>query len=512
MQTESFKPLLINVSLCLALVLATLCAYRDMGQHHFFLWDSLHFVLFNEHLHKFSLANIEWILSHSFHGNWLPLTSLSHMLDFHWFGVEANGHHWMNLAIHLVNSCLLYLVIARLFRFAGAAGSKAQIGAFITAFIFAVHPQHVESVAMIAQRKDTLYFCFMMLGLLGYFSYVEQGRPWYRSGGYLVTFVCLALSLSAKSMAVTTPLLLLVLDAYPLGRITGVPSMAKLKPVLIDKIALLFLAAISVVITLQTQAVAMPLLDDFSLLQRVQNTLHNIGFYLWKFMVPINLSPFYPLPPLKEQFPLVYWLPSLVFILVTSILAIYLAMRKSPLLLTCWVSYLIILSPVSGIVHVGPAASTDHYTYAATIPSALLLAALITRGLDWQPKSRGVIVGLALFTGLALIALTNVQLSHWRSPLGLWSRAAELHPGAALPRQNLAAAYMFVGDFSSALEQLYLLRSWGLDVDQSIASTEALAGRTSDAISTYTRMIESGKYAGDQLAELEQARQELEGQ
>jgi hypothetical protein len=353
LQSKSLNQLLVSTLPCFLLVSITVLAYRDLGEHHFFLWDSLHFVLFNEHLHELSLVNLDWIFTHSYHGNWLPLTAISHMLDFHWFGVDAAGHHLMNLAIHLVNCCLLYLVVARLFRYAGVQGNRALLGAWITAFIFAVHPQHVESVAMIAQRKDTLYFFFMMLGLLGYFSYVDQGHPWYRSRGYLLAVICMALSLLAKSMAITTPLLLLVMDLYPLGRVSSLRQPAQLKPLVIDKLPLLLLATASAVITLHTQSVAMPLMEDYALLQRVQNTLHNIGFYQWKFLVPIDLSPFYPLPPLAAKFPVAYWLPSLVFALVTSLLAVFLALRKSPLLLVCWVSYLIMLAPVSGLVHVG---------------------------------------------------------------------------------------------------------------------------------------------------------------
>src|SRR6266496_3721328 len=156
-------------------------------------------------------AGVLWAFTHSHMQNWHPLTWISHMLDCQFFGLNAGGHHFTNVLLHTIAAILLFLVFQKM---TGALWRSAFVAA-----LFAIHPLRVESVAWIAERKDVLSGVFFMLTLGAYVRYVREPS----SIRYLIVAVLFGLGLMTKSMLVTLPFVLLVLDYWPLGRFAHVP-------------------------------------------------------------------------------------------------------------------------------------------------------------------------------------------------------------------------------------------------------------------------------------------------
>ncbi len=476
------------------ILLATIICYFKVTENDF-VWDSIPFVLGNSHIQAFRWENLYWVFTHAHRANWQPLTWISHTIDFALFGLNPAAHHAMNVAYHILDSLLLYWVLRKLLRRMESNQMILTSVAGLSALIFAIHPQHVESVAMIAQRKDTLYCLFELLCIISYLNYTEGLTRQTRRFWYGMLLGCFILSLLSKPMAVTIPVVLLVLDLYPLRRLDTSFTRNELWLLVREKLPLFALSLLVSYITLQTQTMAMPSTEHITVLQRSINTIHNLAFYQWKFLVPLHLSPFYPFPPSEQIYELAYWLPALLFSGLISGLGIILWIKGRKGLLTGWMIYLVTLAPVCGIIQVGPAAATDHYTYMASIPSCLLVAFVITRAARVRNRLKHVFIGLGAAYLISLGALTSFQVTVWRTPFQLWNRVLELHPGAALAHRNLASAYIYIGDYPAALEHILLLRSWRLDVDELLANTLLAAGRRVEAVNLYKQMIGSAKYS-----------------
>ena len=188
------------------LVVVTLAAFADVRNYAFVLYDDTQYVSENPHIRQ-GLAGLRWALTSTYASNWHPLTWWSHMLDYQLFGLDPHGHHLTNLVLHTANTVLLFLALV-------AMTNSPWRSAFVAA-LFGVHPLHVESVAQVAERKDVLSGTFWMLTMWAYARYAR--RPGLVSYGSVC--LCLALGLMAKSMLVTLPCVLLLLDWWPLRRI-----------------------------------------------------------------------------------------------------------------------------------------------------------------------------------------------------------------------------------------------------------------------------------------------------
>ena len=193
--------------LALSIVLATLVVYAPVARFPFVTWDDPAVVQLNPHVaHGLTWQSLRWALTSTYNANWLPLTWISHLVDVSLFGTWAGGHHLTNVAIHLLNSLLLFAVLRRL--------TGALHRSWLVAMLFALHPQHVESVAWVSERKDVLSALFWILTVWAYGDYVRSPRR-RRYGLVMSLFVLGAL---AKPMVVTLPIALLLLDAWPLER------------------------------------------------------------------------------------------------------------------------------------------------------------------------------------------------------------------------------------------------------------------------------------------------------
>jgi protein O-mannosyl-transferase len=411
-----------------ALIAITVVVYAPVQHFDFVPIDDPSFVSENTHVAGGLTGRaVVWAFSTGHTGNWHPLTWLSHMLDVELFGISAPGHHLVNLALHLANTLLLFWVLVCMTR---APGRSAFVAA-----LFAVHPLHVESVAWVAERKDVLSTLFFLLTLWAYAAYVR--RP--AAGRYLRMLICFALGLMAKPMLVTLPLLLLLLDIWPLQRVTaklgtrnrsayGMPwnwfsALARLVP---EKIPLFAISAASCVVTylVQKRAGAVSSLDQIPFALRAANALVSYIVYLGKMIWPAHLAVLYPYP---QDIP-GFWITGAAVALICISFAVFRLAGPRPYLLVGWFWYLGTLFPVIGLIQVGLQSMADRYTYIPLVGIFILIAWGVTDLLAGRSGRRVLPVAAVVVVLLCAIA-ARAQVRFWENGITLWEHAAELTLG-----------------------------------------------------------------------------------
>lgn len=323
--------------------------------------------------------------------------------------------------------------------------------AFLTALFFGLHPLHVESVAWVSERKDLLCGFFFLLSLLSYLEYsagVSAKRAWLY-GACVVFFV---LALMAKPMAVSLPFILLILDAWPLRRITGdIPKR------FLEKVPFLAISILSGLLTImvQSRSGAMTAIEKLSLSFRVMNAFHSLAFYLCKMLVPMDLTALYP--ALSKENPFKVENMASVLLVLLALLACFLNRKKFPFLMAAYLYYGITLAPVLGVLQFGYQASADRYTYLPSLAPFMLTAALAAIVLSNRVKLLGI---LAAILALGLGVGTYRQSGFWKDSVSLWENVLRVNP------DNLENAYT---DLAGAYER---------------------AGRVDDSLKTYDRVLE----------------------
>jgi hypothetical protein len=434
-----------------------------------------------------SAEGVRWAFTNFEASNWIPLTWLSLMTDFDLFGQDPKYFHRANIALHVANALLLFAI------FGSATGAFGR--SFFVAGLFAVHPLHVESVAWITERKDVLSTFFGLLTIAAYFAYARRPTVLRYAGA----FVLLALGVMAKPMLVTLPVLLFLLDIWPLRRLAvplgsegGGPSWAWLKqakPRLIEKLPLLVPPLVSSLLTYRAQTFLNPT-NVFPLPVRALNAVISLVRYLKKTALPANLSAFYPyrLPIHLDEAILCGVALTLCTVLVFRL------GRRSPAILVGWLWYLVALLPVIGLFQVGTQAMADRYTY---LPLIGIFVAVVW-GLDeWRER-----LGLAPWAlaplGMACLVLLSAraraQVLVWRDTRTLFEHAiavsgesAEAHLGlgaADLEDQRLEAAAEHVRAAKLSLPRTYMYETSILE-----GKVAFLRGHTEEAEQAYGEAI-----------------------
>lgn len=379
-------------------------------------------------------ANIRWAFSAPYFGFYYPLTLMSHMADRQIFGDWAGGFHAANVLFHLANTLLLMACFYR--------ATKAPWRSFMVAALFALHPLHVESVAWIAERKDVLSTFFELLALLAYFRYVEKPSAL----RYMPVFFFFLAALLSKTMVVTFPALLLLLDYWPLARTdVGAPAMSKrwlanMGKLVAEKAPLLAPIPVAVWLTLGSQVgeKAMGSLEKLPLGQRFANALLSYGWYIAKMFAPARLAAYYPHPQGNYSVPLL--LLSCLFLLTATSLALMYGKRYRYLIVG-WFWYVGGLLPVIGIIQVGMQARADRYTYMPLVGLFVLAVWGAHDLLGGIPRVKPALVAAAVMAVLLSAALlARAQVATWRSNEALYGRIVALYPQCILAQLNLGCA------------------------------------------------------------------------
>jgi hypothetical protein len=353
-------------------------------------WDDGDYIINNPAIRSLNPNLLKWAFLRSYAANWHPLTWLSHAVDYALWGLNPLGYHLTNNILHAVNAVLVLLVTKHLLDYVRRVGrqeaslpdGQALAAAGVTALLFALHPLRVESVAWVSERKDLLCALFFLLSIRSYIFYAAGGffgagnahtdkspkTYTYRNKHYLFSLTFFVLALLSKPMAVSLPLVLLILDWYPFRR-RGFP-----KAVLAEKIPFFLLSLFSSVVTMvaQSTAGAMELLAFVPLKTRLLVAAKSLVAYLWKMALPFHLAPFYPYPKEVSILSLSYLFP--VFFLAGVTAGALFAAKRNRLWLAVWAFYVITLLPVLGIVQVGEQSMADRYTYLPCLAPSLLAA------------------------------------------------------------------------------------------------------------------------------------------
>jgi hypothetical protein len=419
------------------LAVAVILLYGQTAGHDFVNYDDPFYVTANDYVREgLSGENVRWALSAFYYSNWHPLTWLSHMADVSAFGMNPGAHHLVSAGMHLLSSLLLVSSLAAL--------TGALLPSLLTALLFAFHPLHVESVAWIAERKDVLAGLLFLAALRAWAVYVR--RPGWAA--YLATALLFALSLSAKAMTVTFPLVLLLLDRWPLGRL----SRRTLVPLMAEKVPLLLLSLAGGITAWLAQrwGGSVASLDTFGFPLRAANAVASLGRYLAKTVWPAGLSVYYPHP--GEAISPWGVAGAATILLLLTLAALRWRGLGYPLI--GWLWFMVMILPVSGLVQLEAQAMADRYTYLPLIGPFLAVAWLLRDLARGARVRRRWVAAAAMGATVLLGAAAFVQVGHWRSSLTLFAHALAVDDRNWVAHNQYATALMAVGRIPEAIPHL----------------------------------------------------------
>jgi tetratricopeptide (TPR) repeat protein len=421
------------LAVSVAVGLLALACYWPAQFYPFSTFDDFGYVDERHIVNGLSGANIVWALTSVHFANWHPLTSITFMIDRDLWGADARPYHLWSILGHALNTSILFALLRRM---TGSTWRSAVVAA-----TFGLHPLHVESVVWIAERKDVLSAFFFLTATAAYVAYVRRGgRGW-----YVATALLFALGLMSKPMVVTLPLVLLLLDYWPLRRVEQPRrwrgSRGWRGPVL-EKLPLLGMSALSSLVTFiaQRRGGTVAATDAVPLLFRLENALVSYVRYVWKSLWPRELAAIYPLPP---DYPL--WQVLLAAGTLAAITALIVsAGRTRRYLVVGWLWFLGTLVPVIGLVQVGPQAMADRYTYLPMIGLTIMLTWGAAELLQRLPRRVGSLAPAAICSllVLAMFARSRHQMAYWSDSERLFRRVVEIAPRNPVAQHNLGNAYL----------------------------------------------------------------------
>ncbi|MGA9111573.1 MAG: tetratricopeptide repeat protein [Smithella sp.] len=472
----------------IVLAVVTLAVFWQVNQYDFINFDDYFYVTENSHIQSgITLDGIRWAFSTRYFELWHPLLWLSFMFDYQFHGLNAGGYHVTNLILHILSTLLLFWLFCRM---TGALWKSAFVAA-----LFALHPLHVESVAWIAERKDVLSAFFWMLTLCLYVYYTE--KPVIKR--YLLVVFSFVLALMSKPMVVTLPVIMILLDYWPLCRLQSrkdVTSMPEVMPVSInkgkkknklnkealkkntspprvqkvsepriagiipiwqlkEKIPFFVLSIIMVIITLYNPNTPdmpdSPGFKQFPLISRLANAPVACVTYLEKTLWPHNMAAFYPFP---DQIPLWQIMgASLLILIITT--AVIVMIKRLPYLFAGWMWFSITIAPVIGILQVSisaPYAMADRYHYLPSIGLAVMLAWGIPALISNEAIRKKIILPVGIAAIAILAFLTWQQCGYWKDSMDLWNHTLKVTDYNWLVYNNRGVIYYDLGNYNQAIE------------------------------------------------------------
>ena len=474
--------------ICLLLAVATLAVYLPAGRHTFFILDGNDHVTENPYVaNGLTGAGIFWAFTTIDAFNWHPITWLSHMAVAQFYGMEPGPHHLANVFIHTAACLLLFLALLRL--------TGARWRSLFVAALFALHPLHVESVAWVAERKDVLSAFFCFLTLLSYAGYLAKNS---RPSMYSLTLVCFIMGLMCKSMLVTLPLLLLIMDFWPLDRYRcGDPATQQTRlstrPIRLLKEKTPFFACslVAVILAIYAQHAggATKGFDAVPMGLRLENALVAYAGYLVKTLWPLDLGVLYPIP---ASYPVWQVIGSLALLLAISV-AVVRSRHSRPYLLAGWLWYLVTLLPVIGLIQVGSQAMADRYMYLPSI-GLFIMAAWGFEELAGDLPYRK--TALSLLAGAVLIAsalLSHLQLGYWKNSVSILRHTAQVTTGNYLVNDMIGVTLGKKGDLDGAIAEFQAalrINPGDPAVHRNLGVVFAEKGRLDEAIEQYRAALQ----------------------
>ena len=451
----------------------------------FVSWDDDINLVHNPRYRGLTWRHLRWMFSTVHGGSYQPLSWVTFAVDHALWGIDPFGYHLTNVALHAANAVLVYFLALVLLRHVRPATAGRRAGAALAALLFALHPLRVESVAWVTERRDVLSAFFYLLALLAYLrmAAAEGGarRRW-----LLGSLAAMALSLLAKAWAVTLPVVLVALDAYPLGRLGTAPTrleaLREKAPFVALSVAGAVLAAYAVRGFEQTRTFA-----QHGVLARVAQASYGLCFYLWKSVLPFGLSPLYLLEERLNPAEPRYVACALAVLALTT--AVVLGRQRWPWALVAWTCYTTILLPVLGLVQAGMQITADRYSYLACLPWALVIGAAVE---PWYGTLRPATAASAAVLAV-LAALTVRQARVWHDSEALWEHALRVDPSNYVAWAHRGDLRRQRGDRAGALADLEHALRLAPRFTGAYAARGALRQETGDvdgAIADYTQAVQ----------------------
>ena len=420
-------------------------------------------------------------------GNYHPLTILSYAIEYQKAykpgpspKIEPRIFHVTNLVFHILNTLLVYLFVM-LF-------TKQRVTAFITALLFAVHPMHVESVAWVSERKDVMYTFFFVAAMCTYVKYLNAEKSGVKF--YMFTFALFLLSLFSKAMAVTLPIVLLLIDLLTARKFTF--------RVIAEKIPFFALSIVFGLIAVKAQASADAIGNfvSYSFGERIILSFYGLSLYLYKALIPLNLSCYYSYPEkVGEHLPA--WLYIFPFIIMGLAFLVLRTLRTRKDIFFGAAFFLVTIALVLQILPVGGTIISERYTYIPYIGLFFIFARWMNDVMEKRVLGRSVlrpvIIGSTVVVVIALCVLTIKRVEVWRDSITLWSDAIEKGSRAPAAFNGRGDAYTMKKQYDLALKDLNRAIELQPKYPEALYN-RGLAyyylGKHEEAIRDYTRAIE----------------------
>jgi Tfp pilus assembly protein PilF len=450
------------------IVLLTGVAFLPSLRNGFVNWDDYKNVVENPLYRGLGWANLRWMFTTFHMGHYQPLSWVSLGVDYVIWGMDPFGYHLTNLLLHAANSVVFYLVCLRLFGLIDASPSPHKthalpIAAALSALFFAIHPLRVESVAWITERRDVLSGFFFLVTLFYYLKAATAGvASSHRRRWIALSLASYILSLLSKASGITLPLILLVLDVYPLRRLGPNPRQwlgPASRNVWLEKVPFLVFAWAAGIVALmaQHQAKAMRPLEQYDIASRIMQSFYAAGFYLWKTVLPFGLSPLYEIPLTPDPWKWSFLISGVLVIGIT--VTLFVQRRRWPAIFAGWIVYMILLMPTSGIAQSGAQLVADRYSYLSCMVWAVAAGGGFFQlwQLAWnRGVPRKLFDAVVIFATLVLVGLGSLtwrQTQVWHNSEKLWRHALSIDPQSYFAHNNLGNGLAAQGRLDEAMEQ-----------------------------------------------------------
>lgn len=460
------------------LVITAICVYRPARNLEFINYDDPVYV--TEH-HQVSggltVEGIRWALTNQHGGNWHPLTTISHMIDVELFGMEPEGHHIVNVALHTFNVVLLFFFILRL--------TGSSWWAFMVAGLFALHPLNVQSVAWVSERKNLLSTVFWLGALTIYIGYLR--RPAGRL--YAAVIALFVLGLLSKPMVVTLPLTMALVALYLRRELPGDTFSRNLLRDLAPAIAI---SAVFSFITVLAQegGGALQGAGEYTVGVRIGTACIGYGWYLVKAIWPAELSVFYPHPLETIDWQTVLY--SFASLTAVTVAVAFLGKRRRYLWFG-WPWYLLTLLPVIGLVQVGSQAYADRYAYVPLIGIFVIAAGAVVESVGERNVIWKRIAGCAGVVILVSMAMaTSREIGYWRDSITLFQRAVAIDGKNSVAHDNLGTALAQQGRIAEAVPHFRAAIANARQpayAHTNLGNALAMLGKRREAVSEYEQAL-----------------------
>jgi len=500
-------PALAPWSTPLAIAALTLAVFSPALNHGFLNWDDEPNLVANLDYRGLGWSQLKWMFTTVLMGHYQPLSWVTFGIDYLIWGMSPRGYHLTNLLLHAGNAVLFYFISRRLLTRVGPSVTKSgvlslQVAAGFAALVFAIHPLRVESVAWVTERRDVLSGLFILATIICYLNGVmDQSFESARRRAMNWSVIFYFLSLLSKASGMTLPVVLLLLDVYPLRRLGWRPGNwtgAAARAIYLEKVPFILLGvgAASVAATAQHFSGAMLSWENYGFLSRLAQAVYGLVFYLWKSLMPLNLSPLYEIP---QDTSIRTWPIILSGAIVIALsLGLFRARQRYPGGLASWVCYVVTLAPVLGFAQSGSQMAADRYSYLACMSWAVLaggaLKALWNRRVTgWVSRQSFVLANsIAIVILLALGVLTWNQTQVWSNSETLWRHALSVGP-STIAHYHLALTLDRREESGKAVEHYrksLQIRPNYLDARIGLAQALVRRGEWVEAIEHYGRALE----------------------